>query len=249
MIPTLIIDDNKLNRSALMNLLTTYCKEDITIIGEANSVQSAELAIKKLNPSLLFLDIDLGDGSGFDLLNKFPNQNFSIIFVTAFDTFAIDAIKASAVDYLLKPININDLEKSVQKVKQQLNSSNYHKLYADLVQQKEKKNITKERIAISVNNQLKFIETTTILRCEADGKYTIIVLEDGTTFTSSKNLKEFEDELLLPCFFRVHHSHLINIKMMTSFHKNEDLILMTNGDQIPLAQRKKNEFMELITIL
>lgn len=248
MITTLIVDDNKHNRSALINLLAIYCK-DVQIVGEANSIQTAKIAIDNFNPELIFLDIDLGDGSGFELLSKFTNQTFNVVFVTAFDTFAIEAFKINAVDYLLKPINIKELVTAVTKVKQKTSNHNYQNLYNSIITNKQTNNLVKNKIVISTTNQLKFIEIDTIIRCEADGKYTQIILEGGETHTSSKNLKEFEDELPKNLFFRVHHSHLINLKMITFFDKNDDLILMTNQDKVPLAQRKKNEFMEMLTIL
>lgn len=248
MIQTLIVDDNKLNRMVLVKLINEYCP-DIKIIGEANSVQSAEAAIKKLDPELIFLDIDLGDGTAFELLLRVPESRHQVIFVTAFDKYAIDAFKVNAIDYLLKPINITDLERSVEKVKRQVKSVNYEKLLYDLVSSREKQSTGNGKVVISGQSGLKFVEPLNIIRCEADGRYTKIILKDTSTLVSAKNLKEFEDELPSDLFFRVHHSHLINMKQIDQFFKNDDLIIMSNGDKIPLAQRKKNEFLETLTII
>ena len=248
MMQALIVDDNKHNRAVLVKLITEYCP-DISIIGEASSVASAEVAIKKLAPGLIFLDVDLGDGTAFELLSKLPDNKAHIIFVTAFDKYAIDAFKVNAVDYLLKPISISDLENAVEKLKKVSTAMDYEKLLQDLFHSKIKTGDPDKKIVISSQSGLKFVEPSAIIRCEADGRYTKIVLQDNVTLLSSKNLKEFEDELPSALFFRVHHSHLINMKQIDEFYKNDDLILMRNGDRIPLAQRKRNEFLETLTII
>lgn len=245
MIQTLIVDDNKHNRAVLVKLITEYCPE-ISIIGEASSVESAELAIRKQVPELIFLDIDLGDGTAFELLSKLPNINSHIIFVTAFDKYAIEAFRVNAVDYLLKPISINDLENAVAKLKKLTRHVDYEKLFTDILGSRRQQD---KKIVISSQVGLKFVDPFHIIRCEADGRYTKVVLQDNTMLLSSKNLKEFEDELSSVLFFRVHHSHLINMKQIDEFYKNDDLILMNNGDKVPLAQRKKNEFLETLTII
>ena len=245
MIQTLIVDYNKHNRAVLVKLITEYCP-DISIVGEASSVESAEAAIRKLVPELVFLDIDLGDGTAFELLSKLPNINCHIIFVTAFDKYAIEAFRVNAVDYLLKPISINDLENAVSKLKKLTRRIDYEKLFTDILASREKQD---KKIVISSQVGLKFVDPFHIIRCEADGRYTKVILQDSTTLLSSKNLKEFEDELSSALFFRVHHSHLINMKQIDEFYKNDDLILMNNGDKVPLAQRKKNEFLETLTII
>lgn len=248
MITTLIVDDNKHNRAVLVKLISEYCP-DLSIIGEANSLETAEPAIKKTNPQLIFLDIDLGDGTAFELLAKIPEYKGHIIFVTAYDKFALEAFRVNAVDYLLKPISIDALENAVNKVLVANKSAKYEKLLTDLIELRDRSTKKQSKIVISSQSELKFVEPHQILRCEADGRYTKIVLNDASTLLSSKNLKEFEDELPADLFFRVHHSHLINMKHIDQFLKAEDLILMVNGDRIPLAQRKKNEFMETLTII
>ncbi len=134
-------------------------------------------------------------------------------------------------------------------MKRQVKTTNYEQLLLDLVSSREKEVNQNKKIVISSQNGLKFVEPINIIRCEADGRYTKIVFQDGSTLLSSKNLKEFEDELSSEMFFRVHHSHLINIKQVDQFYKNDDVIIMSNSDKIPLAQRKKNEFMETLTII
>lgn len=248
MITTLIVDDNKHNRAVLVKLISEYCP-DLSIVGEANSLETAEPAIKKINPELVFLDIDLGDGTAFELLAKIPDYKGQIIFVTAYDKFAVEAFRVNAIDYLLKPISIDDLEKAVNKVLKVNKTAKYEKLLTDLMDLREQPAKKQSKIVISSQSELKFVEPQQIVRCEADGRYTKIVLNDTSTLLSSKNLKEFEDELPTDLFFRVHHSHLINMKHIDQFLKAEDLILMVNGDRIPLAQRKKNEFMETLTII
>jgi two-component system, LytTR family, response regulator len=246
MIKALIIDDNKFNRSVLSVYLQEYCPE-IEIIGESKSFEEAEKDIKVLRPQLLFLDIDLGNKTAFDLIKKFPSEQFKIIFVTAHDYYAVKGFKANAVDFILKPVDVDELISAVGKVKKQIMQSDY----IELLKKSEHVNVknTDFKIAVSTLNGILPISAQQIIRLEADGKYTKLILTDNINVTSSKNLKLFEEILPENLFFRCHHSHIMNLKHMKIVDKSLEFVKMTNNEQIPVAQRKKNDFLQILNLI
>jgi two-component system, LytTR family, response regulator len=248
MIRVLVIDDDQLNRVILTGIIREHFPE-LVVVGEATSVQSSIETIQRLSPDLIFLDIDLGDGNAFDMLVQLPLTNFHIIFVTSLSNYAIEAFKVNALDYLLKPVNPSALRKAIEKVKKEAVSKNYDRVIEDLARLRILNENNGKRIVVSAQRGLKFINPDDFVRCESEGSYTKIVQIDGQNFLSSKNLKEFANELPGNMFFRAHHSHLINMKQVDYFNKQDMVITMFNGDSVPLAQRKKTEFLELLTII
>jgi len=239
---TLIVDDSKLNREGLKGLLANNFPI-VAVVGEANSVQKSIEQINKLNPELVFLDIELGDGTAFEMLKELEAIDFSIIFVTAYNNYAIEAFDASAIDYVLKPINIERLKKAIQKVLLQQNNTQVNHFIQAL--QNEKKLDQKEFITITSIDETEYIKVANIIRFEADGKYTSCVLTEGVSpIVSSDNLGKFERELNPKEFLRIHHSHIINRGEIKKFSKKELTVTMTNGDVIPVAQRKKDFFLK-----
>lgn len=236
---TVLIDDIQVNLQALSKLISEYLP-DLQIVGEAHSVASGVEVIQQKNPELVILDIELGDGTGFDLLKKCPPNNYNVIFVTAYDQFAIEAIKVNAVDYILKPINIKELINAVHRTRQ---------LNSNVVNQQKEEADSNQVLSFATRNGFEIIEIKTIIRCEADGKYTNCYLNSGKKITSSKNLKVFEEILPEDNFFRIHHSHLINIKEIVSFDRMDLIVHLKNGDVIPISQRKKKLFFEKMRLV
>lgn len=239
---TLVVDDSKLNREGLINILENNFPV-LNIIGEANSIESSIEQINKLNPELVFLDIELGDGTAFTLLKQLNKVNFSIIFVTAYNKYAIEAFEANAVDYLLKPINIDRLIKAVKKV---INQQNQFQINS-LINSFRKEKVQSTFISIATQNEFEYINTSDIIRFEADGKYTKCILDKKhKSIISSDNLGKFEKELDLDIFIRTHHSHLISRDKIKKFSKKDLTVTMTNGDVIPISQRKKEAFLKAL---
>lgn len=240
---TLIVDDTKLNRAVMTKFINEYAPK-LEIIGEANSVESGVTEIKSKKPDLIFLDIELGDGNAFDLLEEVKGINFHIIFVTAYNHYALDAFKVNAVDYLLKPINLEDFIRAVKKVEEKSKPPG-----ALLSKIKAEMAAGANLISVSTSTGFETININNLVRCEADGKYTLCVLEKGKAILSSKNLKEFESMLSQLNFFRVHNSHLINLNKVNSFIRSDSKVLMDNDDEIVISQRKRRAFLEEMNLI
>ena len=241
MLQTLIIDDEKRGRELLRMVLSTHCPE-VKVIGEASNIKEAYNLIVQTDPDLIFLDIEMPGGTGFDLLSKFDEINFEVIFVTAFDKYAIKAIKFSAMDYLLKPVDEEELVKAIKKVEENQNKKSNKERINNLVSN-VKKTSDNQKIGLTSSDGLEFIEIKTILRCEADGKYTSVFLHDGKKLLVSKNLKEFEDLLTDYNFFRIHHSHLVNLDYIKKYQSGRGgYVVMSDGSTITVSQRKKEDF-------
>ncbi len=241
----IIIDDEEMSRRTLQTLLTNYCPE-VEILGEAASAKEAYDLIQKEQPTLVFLDIEMPHGTGFDLLNLFPSINFEVIFVTAFDQYAIKAIKFCALDYLLKPIDVEELKTAVQKVSKKLvqpfSSPQYDMLFENLKNDSDINN----RIALPSVKGLEFVKVKEIVRCEADGRYTKFHFETGPPKIVTQNLKEVSALLESYSFFRVHHSHLISLNKITKYFKGDGgYVVMEDGSSIDVSRRKKEAFLGL----
>jgi two-component system LytT family response regulator len=249
MINTVIIDDEKRGISSLKSLLKDYCP-DVNLLGEANSVESGLNLIHKSKPSLVFLDIEMPDGTGFDLLEQLPEKNFHVIFTTAHDHYALRAIKFSALDYLLKPIGITELKAAIEKVKSKSSDDAMHDNIALLI-----KNLsadvgkTPEKIALPTGDGHIFISIQDIIRFEAEGNYTYVFLTNGEKITVSRTLKQFENFIDENNFARIHHSHFINIHHVKHYVKGSGgFVVMIDGSKVEVSIRKKEEFLRKMRI-
>jgi two-component system, LytTR family, response regulator len=240
----LIIDDEAHAREGLETLLTLHCPA-IQILGTASSSDEAFDRITKLNPDILFLDIEMPNGSGFDLLTRFPKPTFKVIFVTGFDQYALNAIKFSALDYLLKPVNAMELKEAVEKAIQQLSS---HKGLGDLknlLSTLQNPRNRKNKLAIPTQQGLEMIEIQEIIRCEAASGYTIIHVLDSKPLISSRDLKTYQELLDDYDFFRIHDSHLIShFHVQKVLNEDGGVVIMRNDIKLPIARRRKSDFLE-----
>ena len=245
-IRSIIIDDESKSRNNLRQLLKEYCP-NIEIIAEADSSMSALTLIKEQSPELLFLDIEMGKVSGFDLLKLLDGkQNFELIFVTAFDTYGIQALKACAIDYLLKPINIIDLVSAVNKAINQISPKKENERLKELIANIDRRD-EEQRIAVPLGDKIEFISIAKIIRFEAEGNYTHLYLEDSKHHLICKTLKEYHDLLIGHRFIRTHQSHLINFSKISAYVKADGgYISMEDGSQIPISRQKKDEVLAKI---
>lgn len=245
MITAVIIDDEAKGRLALREKIAAYCPQ-VKIIAEAGNGQEALLLIQHHKPQLIFLDIEMPRMNGFEMLNELPEKDFHVIFTTAYDQYAIKAIKYSAFDYLLKPVDIDELKFAVDKLEEKENGQT--KKQVELLQQNiqhPKKQFHK--LAIPTLEGLLFYEIKDIIHLEANSNYTNIYLTDKSKITASKTLKEFEELLPEDIFFRVHHSHLINLHYIKRYIKGDGgQIELQNGIFVDVARRKKDEFLKAI---
>lgn len=238
-----IVDDEKKGRDTLQKLLEEYCK-DVEIVGQADSVDTAFQCINTVHPDLVFLDVEMPRGSGFELLKRFEKVSFKTIFVTAHNHYAIKAIKFSAVDYLLKPVDVDELVNAVGRVRNSpaVQQANYFGLFENL------ENNRTGKLAVPVKDGVAFIHANDIIRMQADGSYTHIYTMTEK-YTASRNIKEYEDMLQDMHFFRAHHSHLINLIHVKHFSRVDGYFaLMSDGSSVEVSRRKKDHFLQLMNL-
>jgi two-component system LytT family response regulator len=244
MIRTLIVEDEQKSREMLAAMIEKNCPE-LSIIGLAKNVDEGVNMIKSLNPDLLFLDISMPDGSGFDLLEKVHGSKFELIFATASDAHAIRAIKYSACDYLLKPIDVDELKQAVAKVERKKNAIPDMANLQFLIQQLKRSDENFQKITLPTGNAYEIVNIKDIIRCEADGSYTTFYLADKRKLMISAGLKHYEELLPEKDFIRVHHHHLINMNHVVRFLKEDGgYAVMSDGSKIEISRRKKESFME-----
>jgi two-component system, LytTR family, response regulator len=245
MITAIIIDDEAKGRLALREKLSAYCPQ-IKVLAEAANGAEALLLIQHHQPQLVFLDIEMPRMNGFEMLNELPEKNFHIIFTTAYDQYAIKAIKYAAFDYLLKPIDIEELRTAVSKLDN--TKTNQTKKQVELLRenmQEPKKQLNK--LAIPTLEGLLFYDIGDIVHLEANSNYTNIYLANKTKITASKTLKELEELLPENIFFRTHHSYLINLNYIKRYIKGDGgQIELQNGIYVDVSRRKKEEFLKVI---
>ncbi len=246
MITAVIIDDVEHAIVTLKKDLEDYCPQ-VEIIGTADGVVNGAKLIKQLNPKVVFLDIQMQDGSGFDLLEILGDIDFELIFTTASDSFAIKAFKYSALDYLLKPIDPDELVEALKKVEAGSgDKTDSIQLLKDSIRGKNIPN----RIALNMMERIRITEIDQIIRCEASVNYTMFFLKDGQKLIVTKPLKEYESILADHDFLRVHQSHLINTRWIKEYMKLDGgYIVMTDESQVPVSVRKKKQVMELLKSL
>ncbi len=239
-----LIDDESLCRDALRIFLETGCPE-AAIVGEADSLARGVALIQQIQPDLLLLDVDLGDGTGFDLLNHFPQPSFRVIFTTAHDEFALRAFRYSAVDYLLKPVDPEELVAAVRRVQVPGDAPARQRQLQQLSHNTSTR--TFERITLNTGSGLLFIQTAEISRLEAQGNYSFVFLENGERHLAAQSLATFEEMLPAPPFFRAHQSHIVNTRFVRKLAKDDgDSLWMTDKAVVPLARRRKDAFLEMM---
>jgi two-component system, LytTR family, response regulator len=245
MISAIIIDDESKGRLALREKLSSYCPQ-VKVLAEADNGHEALLLIRHHKPQLIFLDIEMPRMNGFEMLNELAEKNFHIIFTTAYDQYAIKAIKYAAFDYLLKPIDIEELKTAISNVNAHENTQT--KKQVELLnenKQNPKKQLSK--LAIPTLDGLMFYDINDIIHLEANSNYTNIYLTNKLKIIASKTLKDFEELLPVAIFFRTHHSHLINLNYIKRYIKGDGgQIEMQNGNYVDVARRKKEEFLKVI---
>jgi two-component system, LytTR family, response regulator len=242
MIRAIVVDDEKPSREVICNYLRDYC-EDIQVITTASSVKSAFKAIQKHNPDLVFLDIELGDGKGFDLLTMFEKINFKIIFVTAYSDYAIKAFRVNAIDYLLKPVKIDELKEAVEKAKTTRSINSDSERIAALIKSFSDTKSFQKTITIPHLKGFEVLKVNEIIMCKADGYCTEFYLTGKRKVLSTKNLKNYETPLIEYNFIRVHHSFMVNLDHVCSYSKQGEIIL-TEANRASLGDTYKDDFIK-----
>jgi two-component system LytT family response regulator len=245
-INALIIDD-EINGAESLQRLIELVNTDVNIMSLCHSGKVGIEKIKSLNPDVIFLDVDMPGMSGFEMLDKIENKNFEIIFTTAYDEYAIKAFKVNAVDYLLKPIDSDDLVNAIQKVKKRLEKKEESPLLKieQLLQAFKPDKAIKDRLPIITSDGIIFVLYEDVQYLIASSNYTDIFLENGKKYTATKTLKDFEDTLPGTIFYRIHNAHMINIKHVAKYVRGDGgYVVMKNGENLEVSRRKKVEFLD-----
>lgn len=246
---TVLVDDEQKSVNALRTLLERYCPE-VEVAGTAGSVAQAIEVIKNTKPELVFMDILMPDGTGFDVLERCEDRNFEVIFVTAFEEHSLRAFHFSALHYLLKPVNFEDLQEAVSRFKPHVSKE-------DLEQRNQRVEVAKtiftraasENIVLSSSEGFLVVKISDIVRCEADSNYTKVIFSNGKSFLASRNLLYFEELLADLYFVRIHHKNLVNLAHVKRYVKGRGGYLeMTDGAEVEVSARKKDEFMERLAV-
>jgi two-component system LytT family response regulator len=253
MITAIIIDDDPNLRNGMRELLTFYAP-DIQIVGEAEDVATGVTVMDKLKPQVVFLDIQLKDGTGFDVLEQIAMKNGKttshIVFITAHEEYAIKAFRFSALDFLLKPVDPDELEIVIGKIRTVLEKNDSY-AHIDLLLENIRKKVDNfKRIALTTSTGIHLFEVSDIIRCEGEDNYTTFYIKNSKPVIISRTLKEYEDLLSEYGFERIHQSHLINLAYLKSYVKKDGgYIVMADNSQLPISQRKKERLQELIKAL
>ena len=246
MIRAIIVDDEPKNRRILRQLLEKFCPQ-VAVEHEAGSAKEALEVIALSKPELLFLDIEMPYGNAFDLLDQLVPVDFEIIFITAFDEYTLKAFKYSALDYLLKPVNIEELQAAVERASKKIHLKSINQQLTNLL---ENLNSTKQpisKIAVPTNDSYVFVALREILRLEARGNYTCIYTADGSKHISSRNIKQYDEMLPEKQFFRIHNSHIVNLEHVKKYRRGRGgEVEMADGAVLEVATRRKDAFLGLL---
>ena len=244
MIDLILIDDEPSAIKSLEWEIENFCK-NVKIVGTYTNATLAADFLKRNAVDCVFLDIEMPDMDGFQFLELFPNRNFSVVITTAFDQYAIKAIKESALDYLLKPIDSDDLIACFDKIEQQKSSvSISEKLENSLEKILQSTVLSQKKINVTNDGKMIFLNPDDIIYCESDGNYCTIYLENKEKIVLSQKLKFMEEKLAQLQFFRIHNSYLINLNKVKEFHKTDEYVVLSNQDKIPVSRQKKSTFLD-----
>lgn len=245
MLRAVVVDDEQPVRETLVKMLDVYCP-DVLVVGQASGVISGTEVINQQHPDIVFLDIQLNDGTGFDLIYNLPSIHFKIIFVTAYDKYALQAFRCSAVDYLLKPVNPELLLEAVTRAGQMIKEHDSLQMKA-LEQNLRSENNQHKKVIVKTTENIHLLDVKNIISCESESSYTTIYTANGEKIMVAKTLRDYE-EMLADCgFYRVHKSWLINIWQIRRFERQDGgSIVMSNDLKIPVASRKRDELLQLL---
>lgn len=242
----LVIDDEKPTRDFIKRLIDSY-KFGVEVFTDGENVETGVEAISRLQPDLVILDIQMPDGNGFDVLKSIPEKNFEVIFITAYQEYAIQAIKFSALDYILKPIDSEELKKAIDTALNTITKKT-EESQLNVLQHNIQLN-AKRKLVLKTQESVHVVEIENIIRCESDKNYTLFYFTNGKKILVSKTLKDFDVLLSGLTFFRAQQSHLINLNYIERYDRHDGTIIMKDGSAIPLALARKEQFFEILDAL
>ncbi len=246
MLTTILVDDEEDSRITLRNFLGRYCP-DVTVLGEAGSVSEAVELIRELKPTLVFLDINMPQENGFMLFEHIPEPDFYVVFITAYDEYALKAIKHSALDYILKPINIKELMLAVSRAQSLHQKQDMQSQLASLMQAIPRNNNNLEKLMLPLSDGFVYVPVQEIIRCEASGNYTVFYFTSRSKMVVCNTLGYYEEVLAGYGFIRVHHQHLINQHHVERYQRGRGgTVVMCDQKEVAVSQRKRDEFLRMM---
>lgn len=244
MISVVIVDDEPSALKSMEWEISNFCK-NVTILGSFSNAHDAKNFLMEHSVDCVFLDIEMPDIDGFQFLDSFANRNFSVVITTAYDQYAIKAIKERALDYLLKPVDSDDLKSCIEKIKTFKEEHSIHeRLERTLESMVQKNQYQQKKISVSCDGKIIFLNPDDIIYCESDGNYCSIFLENKEKIFISQKLKFMEEKLNDFFFFRIHNSYLINLNKVKEFHKSDEFVVLTNHVKLPVSRNKKTIFLD-----
>ncbi|MHC1704257.1 MAG: LytR/AlgR family response regulator transcription factor [Tenuifilaceae bacterium] len=249
MVKLAIVEDEEEILEATLKIINDYCPF-VAVCGTASDIGSARELLQNSNPDIALLDINLPEGNSFDVLKSIVNINFKIIFLTAHEGYALQAIKFSAIDYLMKPINPTELISALHQAAKTIEEQNNKQMFNVLLQNLGESSRENKVIVLKTSESIHIVEVRDIIRCESDSSYTTFYLNNGQRILISKSLKEYDEMLSSFNFFRVHQSHLVNMRFVKKFDKTDGgFIVMSDGSNVPVSTRKKEALIHSIELL
>ncbi|MDY0201076.1 MAG: LytTR family DNA-binding domain-containing protein [Bacteroidales bacterium] len=246
MMTAVIVDDETLARESLQNMLKLFYP-NLEVIGEADNVATGIETIKRLSPDVVFLDVQMPDGTGFDLLSHFKSINFKFVIITAYQEYAIKAFKFSAIDYILKPIDPADLINAIERLYETIREEETNSKFRTFIENIKINEKDPQKLLLKTLDEVVVASVKNIIRCESQNNYTMFYFTDRPRVLVSKTLKEYEDLLSSSGFFRVHQSHLVNLLHISKYNRFPDSsIILSTNEHIPVAVRKRNILLELL---
>jgi two-component system, LytTR family, response regulator len=246
----ILVDDEK-DSLKILEALIKKCAPEVEVIASCYDATDATSKIKKLKPDIVFLDVEMRGLTGFDLLAQISAKDFEVIFTTSHERFALKALKAGAIDYLVKPVQAEDLQQAIKKVQaKQMHTSSSQQQLEMLMNYFKPQKPKVRRVALTASDHLVFVDTNDIVYCESDSNYTTFFLTKGDKVVISKTLKDVEEILEGDDFFRIHASYLINMKHVSKFTRGDGgYVVMSNNQQLTVSRKKKDEFFEMFSKL
>ncbi|NSL85305.1 LytR/AlgR family response regulator transcription factor [Chitinophaga solisilvae] len=243
---TIIIEDEENSLQVICSLLAEFAP-DFELCGTADSVDKSVQLIETIQPQVVFTDVQIADGTGFDVLRKLSSRNFELVCLTAHNSYAVEAVRFSAIDYLLKPIGIPEFEAAVTHIRERINAKRKHEHIDLLLHNLAQFNTQDKKISIATVNGYEFVDIKDIIWCGAESSYTIFHLANNTQIISSRNLGYYESLLCSNNFCRIHHTSIINMRFIKSYIKGKSgYVVMSNGSRLEVSQRRKNDFLNMI---
>jgi two-component system LytT family response regulator len=247
-ISTVIIEDEQKSAEVVSDLLQQYAP-DLELAGTAGNVEKSVRLIESKVPHLIFMDVQIADGTAFDVLRKLSFRNFELIFITAYNHYAVEAFRFAAIDYLLKPLGIPEFEQAVNRVRKRISEKNDHLDIGRLLQYMSGQKEKQPKISISTISGFEFVDPDEINWCSSEGAYTVFHFSGKTKLVSSRNLGFYEDTLSVNNFCRIHHGTMINMGYIKSYIKGKGgYVIMKDGTELEVSQRRKAEFLKKYTL-